>query len=130
MTTVNGAELAEILGKSQNTITTWTHRGLPVKRNKAGIGHSYHTPHVIAWLLAKRLLEHKEIPLLSTLPMCLLGVAMTEREGVSGFATWKPHGLKLTKELGYTERDFDGALGELIETGLIVYAWPRTRAVR
>jgi hypothetical protein len=39
------------------------------------------------------------------------------------YRTWKPWALKLTERLGYSEYQFDDALGELIENDLLNGAW-------
>lgn len=123
MTDCSGAELSEIIGKSKNTIVEWTRRGLPCERGKAGNAYTYHVPHVILWMGAKRLLETLGRPLMDSLPMMLLGDQMMNH--TDSFAAWRPQASALAKELGFSDKDFDAALGELIQAGLLTNAWKK-----
>ena len=51
---VNKQELAEILGKSETTLTTWQKNGMPIKfEAKRGQPNQYDTEAVIAWWLRR-----------------------------------------------------------------------------
>ena len=46
---VTKSELAEILGVSERTLSTWQQEGLPIE-NQQHQGNTYHTVKVIDWL--------------------------------------------------------------------------------
>lgn len=51
---VNKSELAEIVGKSEVTLTTWQKNGLPIKfEAKRGQSNQYDTEAVIAWMIRR-----------------------------------------------------------------------------
>lgn len=53
---VNKAQLAEIVGKSQQTLTTWQKNGLPIKVDgNSGQSNQYETTDVIAWLIRREM---------------------------------------------------------------------------
>ena len=53
---VNKSELAEILGKTQQTLTTWQSKGMPVKLvGKRGTSNEYDTSDVIDWYVKKEI---------------------------------------------------------------------------
>lgn len=62
MSIVNKIKLAEIVGKSQQTLTTWQKNGMPIKSNAAnGRANSYETADVIGWLIQREItarIEH------------------------------------------------------------------------
>ncbi len=126
---MSGAGLAEFFGKSRNTISAWTDKGMPVyKRGAFGKEHQYNGRHAVCWYIGKEILEKKGRSLLNTLPTVLFGDAVTADDAeIHGYAQWRPRGLTLAKELGYSEKDFERALGELIESGLLAYAFFPTR---
>jgi hypothetical protein len=53
---VNKGQLAEIIGKAENTLTTWQYEGLPI-RSKGGRGstNQYDTAEVIEWMIQRAL---------------------------------------------------------------------------
>lgn len=57
---VNKSELAEILGKSERTLTTWQKNGMPISVDGGGRGYAntYDTAEVIDWLLRNELEKH------------------------------------------------------------------------
>jgi phage terminase Nu1 subunit (DNA packaging protein) len=56
MTIVNKASLAEIIGYSEETLTTWQKAGLPmVYQSGRGASNQYDTEQVIAWMIAREL---------------------------------------------------------------------------
>lgn len=58
MSIVNKSELAEILGKSERTLTTWQKNGLPIEiEGTRGVQHRYNTEDVIAWLLDREIIN-------------------------------------------------------------------------
>jgi hypothetical protein len=121
----SGQTVAHLLGVSANTISTWTKIGLPVlERGTRGKAHKYKFADCMRWYFAHcRLMERRE-PTLSTLPMVLLGDALMSGDGMrKSYRTWKPWALELTERLGYTEYEFEDALGELIENNLLDGAW-------
>ena len=53
---VNKTELAEIVGKTQKTLTTWQQNGMPVKlAGKKGTGNQYDTANVIDWIVNREI---------------------------------------------------------------------------
>ena len=53
---VNKTELAEILGKSQVTLTSWQSAGMPIKlAGKRGTSNQYDTEDVIKWLVSREI---------------------------------------------------------------------------
>ncbi len=124
---MSGAGLAELFGKSRNTISAWTNAGMPVhKRGDFGKEHQYTARHAVTWYLGKGILEKKGRRVMDALPTCLFGDAATSHDAeIHGYAQWRPRGLMLARELGYDERAFDRAVGELIETGLLTWAFSR-----
>lgn len=124
---MSGAGLAELFGKSRNTISAWTNAGMPVhKRGDFGKEHQYIARHAMTWFIAKEILAKKGRDIMDTLPMVLFGDAVTAHNAeIYGFAQWKPRGLNAARELGYNEKAFDKAIGELIESGLLTWAFSR-----
>lgn len=56
MALVNKAELAEILGRSERTLTTWQKQGLPIhSAGTRGQENLYQTSEVIDWLIRREL---------------------------------------------------------------------------
>jgi hypothetical protein len=56
--------------------------------------------------------------------MCLLGDAFMSGNGEKrSYPAWRPWALDLTTRLGFTEREFEAALGELIEGEFLGCAW-------
>lgn len=55
-TLVNKTQLAEILGKSQKTLTAWQAHDMPVKLSgKRGTSNQYDTEDVISWLIRREI---------------------------------------------------------------------------
>lgn len=53
---VNKKELSEILGKTQQTLTTWQKNGLPIfAEGSNGMSHQYKTEDVIQWLISREI---------------------------------------------------------------------------
>ena len=53
---VNKSELAEIVGKTQQTLTAWQSQGMPVKLvGKRGTSNEYDTSDVINWIVRKEI---------------------------------------------------------------------------
>lgn len=62
MKLVNKRDLAELLGVTERTLTTWQRQGLPIHATGArGQGSAYDVPQVIRWLIARRVQEAKLI---------------------------------------------------------------------
>ncbi len=58
---VNKATLSEVVGKSQQTITTWQKNGMPILIDgTAGTENQYDTTQVIDWLVARELKKMSE----------------------------------------------------------------------
>ena len=56
MTIVNKANLAILLGVSEETLTRWQSQGLPIVfRAERGLSHQYDTAKVIAWMIQRKL---------------------------------------------------------------------------
>lgn len=53
---VNKAELAEIVGKSERTLTTWQKNGMPIAHDGArGEQNKYETSEVIEWMIEREI---------------------------------------------------------------------------
>lgn len=122
----NGGFLAELLNASRNTISAWTAQGMPLhKRGERGEEHAYNMAHCFRWSLARDIANQRNIGPLDALAMVLLGDAIMAREDLTSFAQWKPRAMKIVKEMDRTERDFDVALGQLINSGLLAQTWSK-----
>lgn len=56
MSRVNKSELAEILGKTPQTLTTWQKNGMPIfAEGRNGQANQYDTAQVIEWLIAREI---------------------------------------------------------------------------
>ncbi|WP_345198935.1 terminase small subunit [Kistimonas scapharcae] len=53
---VNKRELAEIVGKSQQTLTTWQKNGMPISSDGAnGTANLYDTEEIIQWMISREI---------------------------------------------------------------------------
>lgn len=53
---VNKSELAEILGKSERTLTTWQKNGMPIAlEGNRGSSHQYDTEEIIDWVVQQEI---------------------------------------------------------------------------
>lgn len=56
MSLVNKSQLAEILGKTPQTLTTWQKNGMPIfAEGRNGQSHQYETADVIQWLISREI---------------------------------------------------------------------------
>lgn len=56
MALVNKSQLAEIVGKTQQTLTTWQKNGLPIfAEGRNGQSHQYETADVIQWMINREI---------------------------------------------------------------------------
>ena len=56
---VNKSELADIVGRSQQQITTWQRNGLPYRKGTNGGSNQYDTAEVIEWLTTRNIGDGK-----------------------------------------------------------------------
>jgi hypothetical protein len=56
--------------------------------------------------------------------MVLLGDAIVAADdGGRGYSRWHPRGVALADRLGFSEGEFNAAIGELIESEILALVW-------
>ena len=105
--TCNSAFLAGLFDCTKRHISNYVERGLPLlKRGARGTEHIFNGPLALRWFLGMRAIERMNKPLPPPLATVLCGIFFTGSEDWPSFSACLESARRLTKEAGYTDRQF------------------------
>ena len=118
--TCNAAFLAVLFNCTKRNIGHFIDRGMPVlEMGKAGREHVFKGPWAVQWFLGMKICERLGKPLPGPLETVLLGRFNRGSEDFGSFNACQRNLKKLAKEMGYSARQYDGAVDYLLVNQLL-----------